>query len=340
MSATLTADAKQAAGAAAPSVVDVVDDPLELASFTRWSTGADGQRCGESSLQVSGMVCAACAGLIENALVAVPGVQSARVSAAAQRATVVWDPARTRVSTLIGAVRRAGYDAVPDAALHGRALREAERRQALWRLFVASFCMMQVMMFATPSYVAGPGEIEPELARLLNWGSWVLSLPVLLFSAVPFFAGAWRSLRLRRMGMDVPVAIGIAVTFVASTGAAFDPGGPFGHEVYFDSLTMFVSFLLGGRWLELRARHRAAEALEAALARMPRRPGACCPTVAWSRSACSGCGRATACACPPARPFRPTARWATAPRRPTSRCSPANRRRWPRWLATCWWAAA
>ena len=46
--------------------------------------------------------------------------------------------------------------------------------------------------------------------------------------------------------MDVPVALGIAVTFVASTGATFDPGGVFGHEVYFDSLTMFVAFLLGG----------------------------------------------------------------------------------------------
>jgi P-type Cu2+ transporter len=323
--------------------VDVVDDPLELASFTRWSTGADGQRRGESSLQVSGMVCAACAGHHRDALAGVPGVQSARVSAAAQRATVVWDPARTRVSALIGAVRRAGYDAVPDAALHGRALREAERRQALWRLFVASFCMMQVMMFATPSYVAGPGEIEPDLARLLNWGSWVLSLPVLLFSAVPFFAGAWRSLRLRRMGMDVPVAIGIAVTFVASTGAAFDPGGPFGHEVYFDSLTMFVSFLLGGRWLELRARHRATEALEAALARMPQTawrvlPDGSVEQVSVQRLRPGDRVRVPAGAAFPAdgallAAFR-------APRRPTSRCSPANRRRWPRWLATCWWAAA
>jgi len=67
----------------------------------------------------------------------------------------------------------------------------------------------------------------------------------------------------------VPVALGVLVTFVASTGATFDPGGPFGHEVYFDSLTMFVSFLLGGRYLELRARHRAAQSLEGALAGMP-----------------------------------------------------------------------
>jgi Cu2+-exporting ATPase len=97
----------------------------------------------------------------------------------------------------------------------------------------------------------------------------VLSLPVMLFSAGPFFSGAWRSLRQRRLGMDVPVALGIAVTFIASSGATFEPGGHFGHEVYFDSLTMFVFFLLGGRYLELRARHRVALALEAGMARLP-----------------------------------------------------------------------
>ncbi|MDP3082250.1 MAG: heavy metal translocating P-type ATPase, partial [Rubrivivax sp.] len=157
----------------------------------------------------------------------------------------------------------------PDAAAPARALRQREHRQALWRLFVASFCGMQVMMLATPSYVAGPGELAPDLGQLLNWGSWVLSLPVVLFAAGPFFRSAWAGLRQRRIVMDVPVALGVLVTFVASTGATFEPAGWFGHEVYFDSLTMFVSFLLGGRYVELRGRHRAAEELESALAAMP-----------------------------------------------------------------------
>jgi Cu2+-exporting ATPase len=89
------------------------------------------------------------------------------------------------------------------------------------------------------------------------------------FSATPYLAGAWRALRTRTIGMDVPVALGVVITFVASTGATFDPGGIFGHEVYFDSLTMFVTFLLGARWLELRARQGAAASLERAMARLP-----------------------------------------------------------------------
>jgi Cu2+-exporting ATPase len=249
--------------------MSVLDDPLEQQRFTRWTTGRDGGRVAESTLRLSGMYCAACAGIIEQALASVDGVSQATVSAAGQRAAVRWDPQRTRPSQLVEAVRRAGYDAAPDAAAPARELRLAESRRALWRLFVAAFCMMQVMMLATPSYVAKPGELEPDLAQLLNWSSWVLSLPVLLFSAAPFFVGMWHGLRSRRIGMDVPVAIGIAVTFIASTGATFDPGGVFGSAVYFDSLTMFVSFLLAARYLELHARQRAAQSLEAALDSMP-----------------------------------------------------------------------
>ncbi|MDP1646594.1 MAG: cation-translocating P-type ATPase [Rubrivivax sp.] len=259
------------------AALTVVDDPIEQGRYTRWVSGAAGERLGESSLQLSGMTCAACAGIIERAVGSIDGVRSVQVSAAAQRATVCWDPERTLPSALIEAVRSVGYEAVPDAAAPARALRRREHRQALWRLFVASFCAMQVMMLATPSYVAGPGELAPDLWQLLAWGSWLLSLPVLVFSAGPFFSGAWRALRQRRIAMEVPVALGVAITFIASSGATFDPGGLFGNEVYFDSLTMFVSFLLGARYLELLARHGAAVALESALA--------CLPETAWRLAA-------------------------------------------------------
>ncbi len=247
----------------------VLDDPVEQRRFTRYSAGAGGERIADSSLRITGMHCAACAGLIEQALSRLDGVLEATVSAAGERARVRWNPQRTRVASLIAAVRAAGYDAMPDIALDAREARKLEHRAAIWALFVAAFCAMQVMMMATPSYVAGPGELAPELRQLLNWGSWLLTLPVMVFSAGPFLGGAWRSLKARRIGMDVPVALGILVTFVASSGATFAPDGAFGREVYFDSLTMFVSFLLTGRLLETRARHRVAQVLEAALAGMP-----------------------------------------------------------------------
>jgi Cu2+-exporting ATPase len=225
----------------------------------------------EAALRIGGMHCAACSMAIESALRAVPGTLSARVNAVSGYGSVRWDRARTTLDRLQQAVVDAGYTASVDRGAGARLEREREARLALWRLFVATLCAMQVMMFATPAYVSAPGELAPDLQRLLAWAGWLLTLPVLGFAAVPFFSGAWRSLRHSRIGMDVPVALGIAVAFVASTGAAFDPGGPFGDQVYFDSLTMFVTFLLGGRWLAMRARHRAEAALEAATARLPER---------------------------------------------------------------------
>ena len=224
----------------------------------------------ESSLRIGGMHCAACADIIESALRRQLGVVEARVSAAAQSATVRWDPAVTTAAAVLKAVRDAGYEAAPDTAVEARAARTRESRMALWRLFVAAFCAMQVMMMAAPAYFSAPGELPLEYKKLLDWGSWLLALPVLCFSAAPFFGGAWRALRQGRIGMDVPVALGIAVAFVTSTGAAFAPGGVFGRDVFFDSMTMFITFLLAGRYLETRARHRAEQSLEEVTTRLPR----------------------------------------------------------------------
>ena len=258
-----------AAPALSPTQAAAVNDHQQQTAFTQWIDDGQGGELGQSRLLLSGMHCTACAGLIEDALCRVEGVRAAEVSGAAQRAVVTWDPKRTQVSTLIEAVRRAGYGAFPDTGAQAVALATRETRQSIWRLFVAAFCMMQVMMYATPAYVADPGDITPDMVQLLRWASWVLSIPVMVFAAGPFFRGAWRGLRERRISMDLPVALGIAVTFVASSAATFDAGGPFGSEVYFDSLTMFVSFLFGARVLEARARQRAAQSLDGVMRRLP-----------------------------------------------------------------------
>ena len=253
----------------APDRLALLDEPQEQADFTRRVSLPGGGTHAVSRFALSGLHCAGCAGLIEAALMRVDGVLAARVTASSALVEVTWDPARTLASALVAAVRRAGYDAAPDLAAPARALRERAWKRSMWQLFVAGFCMMQVMMVAAPAYLAEPGDIRPDLLRLLQWAGWLLSIPVLLFSAADLLRAAWRNLAAGRLGMDVPVALGIVVTFVASTGATFDPGGRFGTEVYFDSLTMFVFFLLAGRALELRARQRIAASLEGAVSTLP-----------------------------------------------------------------------
>ena len=222
-----------------------------------------------SSVVFEGMHCTACAIHIEEALLAVPGVVSAQISAASHRGKVVWHSGHTKPSQWMQAVALLGYRTVPahDARAHER--RRQDARKMLWRLGVAGLCMMQVMMYAAPAYMSGPQDIAPDMVQLLRWASWVLSLPVLFFSCMPFFSAAIRDLWQQRISMDLPVAIGMAITFAVSTLGTFDPWGPFGAEVYFDSFTMFVFFLLMGRWLELRLRDKTAGALEAVMNRLP-----------------------------------------------------------------------
>ena len=249
----------------------VLDDPLEWAAFSEplASPGhpAPAQWC--SYISVEGMHCAACALNVESALLGVPGVIQAQVDAASKRAKVQWRADQVQPSVWFEAVKRAGYEAIPAHDPRARLQRQAETRRVLWQWAVAGFCMMQVMMYAAPEYANQGADIPGDSLRLLHWAGWVLSLPVLVFSCTPYWTSAWQDLKARRIGMDLPVALGMAITFGISTLATFEPTGWWGSTVYFDSFTMFVFFLLTGRWLTLRLRDRTAGALDEVLNRLP-----------------------------------------------------------------------
>ncbi len=212
----------------------------------------------EAALILEGITCAACVWLNEQHLTRQAGVVAVDINYATRRARVRWDERRIKLSGILAAIASIGYRAHPYDAARAEEVARRERRAALWRLFVAGFGMMQVMMYAVPAYLAGEGEMSDDIGQLLRWASLVLTLPVVLYSAAPFFRNAWRDLRLKRVGMDVPVALGVGSAFLASLWATLAGAG----EVYFDSVTMFVFLLLGGRYLEMLARHRAVRAIE------------------------------------------------------------------------------
>jgi len=254
------------------SMVELLDDRQEWLRFSqphKAKPASNSHDCWDSHVVIQGMHCAACAFTVEEALMSVPGVQAVEVNAATHRAKVVWSEGQVKPSAWMAAIAKAGYGALPAADSSLRQARHEEGRRALWRWLVAGFCMMQVMMYAYPAYVAQEGDITPDMVFLLRWASWVLTLPVVLFSCGPFFSNAWRDIRAQRVSMDLPVALGMVITFILSSVATFEPEGVFGAEVYYDSLTMFVFFLLTGRWLELRVRDRTAGALEALMNRLP-----------------------------------------------------------------------
>lgn len=227
-------------------------------SFVR-ELGADER---EAALLLEGITCSACIWLNEQHLARLPGVLAADINYATRRARVRWDTKRIQLSDILAAVAAIGYRAYPYDPARSEALAHEERRRALWRVFVAGFGMMQVMMYAVPVYFAD-GDMGVDFEQLMRWASLVLTVPVVFYSAAPFFRGAWRDLRLGRVGMDTPVAIGVGGAFAASVWATLTASG----QVYFDSVTMFVFFLLGGRFLEMTARQKAVSVTEA-LARL------------------------------------------------------------------------
>jgi Cu2+-exporting ATPase len=209
----------------------------------------------QASLILEHVRCAACLWLIEQILRRHPGVTHAAVNYATQRAQVRWDAQQTSLAAIVESIRSVGYDACPYDPRRQDEVERRERRTALWRLFVAGFGAMQVMMYAFPAYV---DDVGPDAAQVMRWASLAITLPVLVFSCAPFFSGAARELAHRRIGLDTPIALGLGLGFAASAWATFSGSG----EVYFDSISMLAFLLLGARYLEAAARRRAAHSLD------------------------------------------------------------------------------
>ena len=232
----------------------IYDDPEVQRGFVHATASGD---C-DAALMLEGVRCTACVWLNESVIGRLPGVLGVGINASTHRAQLRWDPRKIRLSEILAAVRRIGYRAHPYDARQQEAAQRAEQKQNLWRLFVSGFGMMQVMMYALPVYLAEPGSMTPDIEQLMRWAGLILTLPVVIYSAGPFFQTAWREMRLGRMGMDLPVALGIGVAFTASAWSTFSARG----EVYFDSVSMFVFLLLCGRYLEIKARHAVARSLD------------------------------------------------------------------------------
>jgi Cu2+-exporting ATPase len=252
---------------ALPARDNVVPQSLrDLAAYDLAATPAPASALDarETALMLEGISCAACVWLIEQRVLRLPGVLGIEVNFSSYRARVRWDAARQRLSEIIAAIGAIGYRAYPYDRDRAEESRRRERSAALLRLFVAGFGMMQVMMYLVPVYLAG-GDMTADVEQLMRLASLILTVPVVLYSAAPFFAGAWRDLRNGRPGMDVPVALGIGAAFAASVLATLRGDG----AVYFDSVTMFVFLLLAARYFELTARARSLATQEQLALRAP-----------------------------------------------------------------------
>jgi len=225
----------------------IYDRDRALRSYTH--VREDGER--ELSLQIDGMHCAACAWLLDSSLRQLDGIRDIQVNAGSARAEVRFDPAQVSLSRVLERIYALGYEPRPLSFTSGVPPWVAERRTALKRLAVAGFGMMQVMTYAVSLYAGALDGIAPDLEQLLRFVSLLVSTPVVLYAAQPFFITAWRGLRMRTLVMDLPVALSIAAAYLWSVWSTLRGRG----AVYFDSAVMFTFFLLLGRFVEMSLRN-------------------------------------------------------------------------------------
>jgi Cu2+-exporting ATPase len=237
------------------SQLSVYDDDELQKSFVRKEKDDSGAAIGEASLILEGIVCAACVWLNEHHIKQLSGVVEFRINYTTHRASLKWDNNKIQLSEVLKEITNIGYQAHPFDPGRMEALQKEEKSKALRRIAVAGIGMMQAMMASIALYIGADSDMSDNMTQLLRWVGLVLTTPVVFYSARVFFISAWRDIKCRQLGMDVPVALAIAAAYLASIWATLTHSG----AVYFDSVTMFTFFLLVGRFLEMGARHKSGQ---------------------------------------------------------------------------------
>ncbi len=219
----------------------------------------------EASLILEGIVCAACVWMNEKHVQQLDGVVEFRVNYTTHRASLKWDNNQIALSDVLQAIAAIGYHAHPFDPGRLEALQKKEKGIALRRIAIAGVGMMQVMMVAISLYIGEASDMTATTEKFLRWISLLLTTPVIFFASNGFFISAWKDLKRKQLGMDVPVSIAILSAYLASCWATVTGTG----EVYFDSVNMFTFFLLLGRYLEMVARHQSGKVAEELIRLLP-----------------------------------------------------------------------
>ena len=221
----------------------------DLSAFVRRDGGTE-----QLDLLVPGARCAACLGKIERDMAAEPTVASARLNLTTRKLAITFRPGRADPARIILRLDRLGYAATPFDPAAAAAARDQEGRRLILALAVAGFGAMNTMMFSVPLWAGLFGqELGPQTRTVMMGLSGAVALPCALFAGMPFFQSAWRSLRVGRANMDVPISVGVLLTL----GVSIQESLLHGRDAYFDAAVSLLFLLLIGRWLDHRLRLRA-----------------------------------------------------------------------------------
>lgn len=216
-------------------------------------------------LIIEGIHCAACIWLNEKILYDTNGILEANINFTNNKAKIVWDADEIRLSQIIEKIRSIGYNAYAyDANIADKQAIKTKRDYFI-RMMVAVFATMNIMMLSVAKYTGFFTGITPEVKQMIHLGEFILSTPVLFYSGWIFFKGAYFGLKNKILNMDFLVASGATLTYIYSLYILFGGAG----ESYFDSVTMIITFVLVGKYLEVLGKKGAVDTLDKIKSQMP-----------------------------------------------------------------------
>ncbi len=224
-------------------------------------TGADG--LSTTALRVEDMYCSACSWLIDRQLRACEGVADVQVNSVSKTVRVRFDADKTPLSRIHRSVAELGYHPLRLNSAQPAAVQL--HREYLKKIIVSGLGMMFILTLSVPLYADQRQLMDPALQRFFVLLSLLIGTAVYFYAGRLFLQHAWRDLRHRHLGMDVPVALSITLAYAFSVYFSLFSSGP----VYFDSMSMFVFFLLAGRYVEMRVRHQGLSVRDAIGALIP-----------------------------------------------------------------------
>lgn len=219
----------------------------------------------EISLIIEGIHCSACVWLNEKVLRKKDGVIEADINYTNSKAKILFDPETINLSEIIEAIRSIGYNAYPYDPQIQEDSANRQRKDFYIRLAFGIFATMNIMWIAIAQYAGYFTGIKQDVKDILNIAEFILATPTLFFTGWVFFKGAYYGLRNRFINMDLLVSVGATLTYLYSIYAMITRVG----DTYFDSVTMIITFVLIGKFLETLSKKKAVDTLDTINSSLP-----------------------------------------------------------------------
>ncbi len=210
-------------------------------------------------LIIEGIHCAACVWLNEKILYDTDGVLQANINFSNNKARVIWDDNKIKLSQIIQKIQSIGYNAFAYTVGESDKIATKAKRDYFTKMMVAVFATMNIMMLGIAKYTGFFTGIDVGVKHLIHIAEFILSTPVLFYSGQIFFKGAYYGLKNKIVNMDLLVSIGASFTYLYSLLVLF---GISNGESYFDSVTMIITFVLVGKYLEVLGKKSAVDVLD------------------------------------------------------------------------------